>query len=267
MTVYTDILFFTNFIMDYLIISVCSAIVPPKTKHIRKISASLLGGLYGVFIFIPELKFIYSVLSVFLFSAGIVAIVFLPCKPKEYFRYLSVYYITSFIFAGCLYMILPFIGGGMIRNNVIYFDSINILLISLTLWFTIKKGIKYIKKHRKKEELLIKIKYKNYHTEVKGILDTGNLLTDPVSGKTVAVGDEDILKKLFSPDCNLFNLNEWIDSTDIRIIPYKTVDTEGVMTGFIADEITSDNQVFTKMVIAISPLKLNDGILINCFNT
>lgn len=266
MTVYTDILFLTNFVMDYLIISVCTTIVPSKTKHIRKISAALLGGLYGMFIFIPDLEFIYSVFSVFLFSAAIAAILFLPCKLKDYFRYLLVYYITSFIFSGCLYMILPFIGGGMIRNNVIYFDSINILLISLILWFTIKKSVKYIKTHRKKEELSIKIKYKNYKTEAKGILDTGNLLTDPLSGKTVAVADEEILKKLFSPSCNLFNLSEWIDSTDIRIIPYKTLDKEGVMTGFVADEFISENQAFPKIVIAISPLKLKDGILINYLN-
>ena len=252
--------------MDYLIISVCSAIVPAKTKHIRKISASLLGGIYGIFIFIPDLNFIYSVLSVFLFSAGIVAIVFLPCNLKDYFRYLSIYYITSFVFAGCLYMILPFIGGGIIRNNVIYFNSITVLIISLVLFLTVKKGIKYIKLHRKKEELFIKIKYKNHCTNIKGILDTGNLLTDPISGKSVAVGDEEILKKLFSPDCNLFNLNEWIDSTDLRIIPYKTLDKEGVMTGFVTDEITADNQVFPEMIIAISPMKLKDGILINCLN-
>ena len=97
LTVYTDILFLTNFVMDYLIISVCTTIVPSKTKHIRKISAALLGGLYGMFIFIPDLEFIYSVFSVFLFSAAIAAILFLPCKLKDYFRYLLVYYITSFI--------------------------------------------------------------------------------------------------------------------------------------------------------------------------
>ena len=163
-------------------------------------------------------------------------------------------------------MILPFIGGGMIRNNIIYFDSMSILGVSLVLYFSVKKGITYIKTHCKKEELQIKIRYKNFKTEIKGILDTGNLLTDPVSGKAVAVGDEEVLKKLFSENCNLFNLNEWIESTDIRLIPYKTLDKEGIMTGFVADEIISENRIFKKMVIAISPQKLKDGILINCLN-
>lgn len=263
MIVYTDVLFFINFFMNYLIISVCSAIVPGPYKNRRKMLASTLGGIYGVCVFIPDLTFMYSVLSVFLFSALLVAVVFCPCNIKDFLKYLAVFYIASFLLAGGIYMILPYLGGGIIRNNVIYYDSIQILVIAAVLGYVLIKSVKYIRKHKKRLGYNVKIKYKEKTAETDGMLDTGNLLSDPLTGRSVVVGDEEVLKKLFSPDCNIFNLSEWIDSTDIRLIPYKTLDKEGVMTGFLIDEICIDNKIIKDVVLAVSSQKLEHGVLIN----
>lgn len=263
MIVYTDVLFFINFFMNYLIISVCSAIAPGPSKNRRKMLASTLGGIYGVCVFIPDLTFMYSVLSVFLFSACIVAVVFCPCRVRDFLRYLAVFYISSFLLAGGIYMLLPFLGGGMIRNNVIYFEGAKVLIAAAVIGFGVIKGIKYIKTHCLKEGYNVKIRYKDKTAEMKGMLDTGNMLCEPLTGRSVVVGDEEVLKKLFSPDCSVLNLNEWIDSTDIRLIPYKTLDREGVMTGFLVDEICVDGKATEDIIIAVSPKKLEHGILIN----
>jgi len=261
--IYTDILFCTNFFMDYLIITVCSAIVPGETKHIRKMLASLLGGIYGVCMFIPDFEFICSIFAVFLFSAAISAVVICPCRIKDFFRYLIVYYITSFLLAGSIYMILPFIGGGVVRNNVIYYDGVGILAVAAGTAFFVVKCVKYLKTHRGKEEYNVKIKYKDKVVKTNGILDTGNLLKDPKSGKTVVVGDEELLKKLFSKECNIFNISEWVESTDIRLVPYKTLAGEGVMTGFMADEIHIDKEIIKDIIVAVSPHRLENGVLLN----
>ena len=263
MIVYADVLFFINFFMNYLIISVCGAIVPAHLKNRRKLLASTLGGIYGVCVFIPDLTFMYSVLSVFLFSAAIVAVVFCPCKIKDFLRYLAVFYISSFILAGGIYMLLPYIGGGVIRNNVVYYESFGVIGAAIIIFFAAVKIIRRIKINAKRKEYKITIKYKEKTVSAEGMLDTGNMLSDPLTGKPVIVGDETVLKTLFSEECNVFNLSEWIESTDMRIIPYKTMDGEGVMTGFVPEEICIDGKVIKDVIVAVSPKKLEHGILIN----
>lgn len=264
LVIYADILFCTNFFMDYLIISACSAIIQGKTRRIRKILASILGGIYGVCMFVPNIGFAYSGLAAFFFSAAVAAVVMCPCSIKIFLKYLFAFYITSFILAGSLYMILPITGGGMIKNNIIYYNGMYVAVFAVLTVFLLKKRIEYVKAHAKK--YTVKIKYKDRSIKTTGILDTGNLLKDPVNGKPIVVGDESILKKLFSENCGTFNINEWVQSTDIRIIPYKTLDKEGVMTGFVADEIKINNEIMKNIVIGISPKKLEHGVLLNIAN-
>lgn len=263
MTVYADVLFFMNFFMNYLVISICGAFAAGKVKHIRKIIASVSGGIYGVCVFAGELDFLWSVIVNAGASACIVAVVFLPCRAREYFKYLGVFYLSSFLLAGGIYMILPYVGGGIVRNGVIYYNGMKITVIATLLTAGVIQGIRYIKSLSKKREYTVKIRYKDKTARVNGILDTGNLLTDPETGKTVAVGDEEILKKLFSPECNIFNMSEWIDCRDIRLVPYKTLDNNGVMTGILIDEMEIDGETVTDVIVAVSPKKISDGILIN----
>ncbi len=262
MTVYVDILFFINFFMNYMVASICGALLPVPLKNRRKLLASVLGGVYGVCVFIPDLTFIYSLFPVFLFSAGAVAILFCPCRVKDYIRYLGVYFITSFMLAGGIYVILPYMGGGVVRNTVIYYQSLPLLAVSGGVCCLCLKVISYIRQGAKRRGYNVRIKYRENSVELTGILDTGNMLCHPITGMPVLVGDEEILKRLFSKDCSIFNLSEWIDSTHLKLIPYKTLDGKGVMTGFLAEEIYIDGKK-TKAIVAISPVEITEGILIN----
>ena len=263
MTVYIDILFFVNFFMNYLIISVSETIAAKNVKRGRKLFASFLGGIYGVFSFMPDLNFIYSSLAVFFFSAVLVMVVFYPVGIREFLKYILCFYISSFLFSGGIYMVLPYIGGGIIRNNVVYYDVLQIIIPAIAIFFVARRTIRYIKNNRSKNGYRVAIKYGEKEAFFKAFLDTGNMLYEPFSGNAVVVADEMVLKKLFSPDCNLINITEWIESTDIRIIPYKTLDNEGVMLGFIPKEISVDGRALKDVIVAISPKVIEEGILIN----
>ncbi len=266
MTVYLDILFFINFLMNFFVISICTAIAPGGSKAVRKILASVLGGIYGVGIFIPELDFLYSVLAVFLFSAGLVAIIFCPCKISEFFKILLVFYISSFMLSGGIYMMLPLFGGGIIKNNIIYTNSINLIFFGVVVGILVLLGIKNIRKNFLKRNIRVMIRYKDRTVESFGLIDTGNGLKDPKSGEGVIVIDKSVLEKLFFKGCNELNLGEWIDSEDLRLIPYKTVANEGVMTGFLADEVMLGNKRLKNVTVAISPEILSQKVLANCEN-
>ena len=160
-------------------------------------------------------------------------------------------------------MILPYIGGGIIRNNVVYYDILQIIIPAVAIFFVARRTIRYIKNNRSKNGYRVAIKHGEKEAFFKAFLDTGNMLYEPFSGNAVMVADEMVLKKLFSPDCNLINITEWIESTDIRIIPYKTLDNEGVMLGFIPKEISVDGRALKDVIVAISPKVIEEGILIN----
>ena len=97
MTVYIDILFFVNFFMNYLVISVLEGLVAKGVKKKRKLLASFLGGIYGVFSFIPDLAFIYSSFSAFLFSGILVTILFYPFNMREFLKYILIFYELLFL--------------------------------------------------------------------------------------------------------------------------------------------------------------------------
>ncbi len=266
MIVYLDILFFINFLMNYFVISICTAIVPGRSKYKRKILASILGGIYGVGFFVPDLDFLYSVLSVFIFSAVLVAIIFCPCKASEFFKILGVFYLSSFLLSGGIYMLLPLFGGGVVRNNIIYTKSGYLILFGIIVGIGVILCVKYIRKNLGRREYFIKIRYKDQTVRSSGIVDTGNTLKDPVSGEGVIVIDKSVLERLFFPGCNEFNLGEWIDDKDLRIIPYKTVANEGVMMGFLADEVVLEGKTLKGVTVAISPENLKNKVLLNCEN-
>lgn len=261
MTVYLDVLFIINFFMNYILLSLCTAICNTASKKRRRLLASLVGAIYGVCVFIPDLTLLYSALSVFLFSALMVASVVYPCPGKDFLRCFCAFYISSFIVSGAQYMLLPLFGGGIVHNGIIYANAYQIVLIAVFSGIVAVKTIRRI--HAKSGTYNIKVKYKDNAASFSGILDTGNHLSDPISAKPVIVADESLLHKLFSPYCGICNLNEWIDATDIRIIPYKTLDSQSVMTGFLAESVEIGGKVTNGVIIAINKNKLDCGILIS----
>ena len=266
MIVYLDILFLVNFLMNYFVISICTAIVPNGSKYKRKILASILGGIYGVGMFVPNLDFLYSVMALIIFSGGLCAIIFCPCKISDFFRIFAVFYLSNFILSGGIYMLLPFFGGGILRNNIIYIKSGYLIFFAVIIGVAVICGIKYAKKNLGKREYVVKIRYKEHCVEGLGMLDTGNKLKDPITGEGVIVIGNKILEKLFFEGCSEFNLSECIDNKDFRLIPYKTVANEGVMMGFVADEVIFAGKDLKKVTVAVSPEDLKDMVLVNCEN-
>lgn len=261
MTVYLDVLFSINFFMNYILLTVCTALCHMPSKKRKRLLASLLGAIYGVCVFIPDLTLLYSALFVFLFSALMVFTSVCPCSKKDFLRCFSAFYISSFILSGAEYMLLPIFGGGIVRNGIIYANTYLIIAIALFVGFFAVKTIRRIRTNSGKYN--IKVKYKDNTAVLPGILDTGNHLSDPISGRPVIVADETLLHKLFSPGCGICNLNEWIDVTDIRIIPYKTLDSKSVMTGFLAEYVEIGEKKIDGVIIAINKNRLDCGILIS----
>lgn len=254
-TVYWDTLFLLNFVMDFLILLAVAKAGGIKINYIRIISASVFLAFYSIFMIDERLKFLYSGLARLIISA---AGILIAVKPKFFIKTFVWFYITAFVFSGCIQFLYNAAEGYAVDNLIII-----LLAGSAVSYFLITYFIKVITKRYQKEKILLElvIGMEGKEVCVKGLIDTGNSLTDPITKYPVIIAEFDSIKELFSGELQSFMKN----STDInckinkkyieriRLIPYTSVGTVSVMKGFKPDYVAlkenSENRI-TNVVIA-----------------
>ena len=106
MTIYIDIIFIENIIMNAIILYATSIILKQKVKIIRLIISSTIGSIYSILMYITKFTIYSSTISKFLLSIVIVYTAFKPQNSKKMFKQIIIFYLTSFVFGGvALYLI------------------------------------------------------------------------------------------------------------------------------------------------------------------
>ena len=106
MTIYIDLIFFENIIMNSIIIYATSLIVKSKVKIIRLILSATIGAIYSIALYITNMKIYTSIFSKFVLSIIMMYVAFKPQKVKKLCKQTIIFYLTSFIFGGvALYLI------------------------------------------------------------------------------------------------------------------------------------------------------------------
>ena len=151
-----------------------------------------------------------------------------------------------------------------IKNNIILFIPAAILTSAIIVSFLKILNRKNIKNLEKKE---IEICIEGKKATVTGIIDTGNLLLDPITLYPVIVTDYEAIKEILpSGLCEFLkeenDLNIPVNRkymTKIRLIPYKTVETSSVLKGFKPDFVTftDENKILSDVIVAVSYRELS----------
>ena len=106
MTIYIDLIFFENIIMNSIIIYATSLIVKSKVKIIRLILSATIGAIYSIALYITNMKIYTSIFSKFVLSIIMMYVAFKPQKVKKLCKQTIIFYLTSLIFGGvALYLI------------------------------------------------------------------------------------------------------------------------------------------------------------------
>ena len=104
--------------------------------------------------------------------------------------------------------------------------------------------------------------------ELDGLVDTGNLLQDPLSGRAVICGDKEALASLLSPALaealrshGMESLSGTSDARRLRLIPAGTATGGGMLVGFIPDRVeiiypagSAEKVLVVDAVVAAAPL-------------
>lgn len=253
MVIYLDIVLFENIAMNYLILCATAIISKVKIKPFKLLLSSAFGGLYSIVNYVVTISPFQNMVLKVLISIVIVKIAFNPLKIKFLIKELILFYLVSFTFGGAAFMLLYFINPeNIISENGILIGTypLKVTLIGAVIGSAIILSVASIIKDRiSKKAMLceIEIFYNGKVEKIKSMIDTGNLLQEPITKEDVIIVEKNSLKNLIDNDIldNIENIvsGKWLDKADIysykfKIIPFSSLGNQnGILLGFKPDYI------------------------------
>ncbi len=273
MTIYLDIILCENLLMNYIILFATYVIIKPKNKHpqIRMILSSLLGSIYAIIIYLNILSIYTNLLAKITLSVVMVYIAFAPPNIKQLLKQILIFYLVSFIFGGCTFALIYFLKPENVemKNGVfVGIYPIKVGLIAGIIAFIITQiafKINKSKLNNKNTFIEIELYNKNKMTKARALLDSGNMLKEPISQKPVIVVEKAILSKII-PEEVLNYIERMVGGDDqernemqeylskIRMVPFMSLGKEnGMLIGIRLDKIkinTEDIRLEKENIIA-----------------
>lgn len=211
--------------------------------------------LYGTYL---TNNYIYlNLMSKIILSVAMVYVAFTPKNLKLLFKYIVVFYLTSFVFGGCAFFLLYYIKPQEIlyKNGFLtgtYPIKIAFLgaIVGLAL---VSIAFKIIKNRLSKNDMFceIQINYRENTTKIRAMIDTGNLLKDPITKIPVIVVEKEALRGII--EGNVLNrLEELVEGVNVdlideigkdyisrfRLIPFSSLGKQnGMLIGFKPDSV------------------------------
>ena len=190
-----------------------------------------------------------------------------PQNVKKLWKQIFIFYLTSFVFGGVslylIYVIKP--QDILIENGMFIGEYVLkvIMLAAIVAYFVIKISLKIIKTKFSPKDMYCKIKFKlNGKTvETKAMIDTGNLVKEPITNTPVIIVESSLLYDVLPKEIlnNLENIlggnleeipeeiqNEYI--AKLRCIPFTSLGKQnGMLVGIKAEEVEIENEEETKL--------------------
>ena len=182
---------------------------------------------------------------------------------KQIIKQLLFFYLITFVFGGCAFALLYFIKPEQIlMRNGVYIGTypLKIVILGGIVGFTLTViAFKYAKMKINKKNMFceLEIYFENKKINTIALIDTGNMLKDPITSMPVIVVEKSILKNVL-PDIIIDNLNKIIGGdvpkevyedknlnyiTKFRVIPFSSIGKEnGLLLGFKSNKIKISTQ-------------------------
>ena len=256
MTVYVDVVLLENLCMNYIILFGTGYIIKLKIKHWRILVSSSIGAVYAILAYMGIFPLYANIVAKIILSLCMVYIAFNPKNIKAIIKELALFYLVSFALGGCAFALLYIVRPqDIFMKDGVYIGTypLKIALLGGVVGFIITYvAFKVVKTRMNKNELIYEIVLKINEKELttKVMLDTGNMLKDPISNNPVVLIEKKILynilpKELLENTKNMlggdFKNNEDLENeyrTRLRIIPFTSVGKQnGMMLGIKVDEI------------------------------
>lgn len=282
--VYIDQVFLANLFINYLILWLTGLFSEVKSSFFRLLLGAGTGSFYSLALFLPGSSLLFSIPLKLLFSLFMVFITFAPLPKQRLLSCLGLFYLVSFSLGGFLLGFVYFINNtsaitahpNLAVVNVYFWPGL--LLAFFAAWLACRVGAQILFKRiqRFHFQVPLKIYVAETQVEIVGLIDTGNNLTDSLTGNPVIIVEYGALSKILPEKIkkliessfteNNFDTRElettnW--ATRLHLIPYHSLgQNNGLLIGLKPDRVEI---YWGKQKIIIE--KVIIGVYLKCFNS
>ena len=253
--IYIDSLFLLSLFTDYLLCLVTGRFCGLYLKRLRYLMAALFGAAYSVCVFLPGLGFL-ALPVMELVSAGIMGLIAFGGEARL-LRCIAVFLAMSCTFGGVIWALS--LHGGAAPGV-----DLRLLFLSFALCYA-GLGLFSRTKLRKagRETAKVEVKLAERCVDFRALVDSGNCLSDPVSGAAVMIVSPRVLVPLFSAHREIIEIKDAVEMVEkssktpdfpakLRLLPYANIGGEGLLPVFRADEIRVNGKPRQGLIVAIS---------------
>lgn len=197
MTVYVDLLFGVNALINYLLLRGSAAMGGCPTRFWRLLGAAGLGGLYAVAVVMPGLERLQGTAYQLICAAGMILLAF--GWKRNALKQGLFFFALSFAFGGVVLLLVQavepdclFLGG-----QAYYAVSTPALLLLAGACYGVSALVlNGWGTHTGGDLVELELQLGERKTTLKALRDTGNTLRDPITGQRILVAEWNVLKRL-----------------------------------------------------------------------
>ena len=227
MTVYVEIVIFNNLCIDFLLGATTSLCRRRKVNKLRQILSAIIGSVFAVLY--PLMPAVAQVIVRLLLAFVLVAIMDKFHSVKDYFLSVGLYVLFTYALGGVVYGISNLIGVDVRNYAVLGILTMSIAILELVIWFVVKG-----KPSENKQYYDVVVKFKNKCYSFKGFYDSGNTLTDPLTGRPIILLSKNAVEILNGDGKIVFD----------GFVELKTVNGESTVPIIELDEIRCGKSVY-----------------------
>lgn len=271
--IYVDTLFLLNALVDYLLLLCAARLAGEPLKRLRFALGAVLGGGYAVAIFLPGLGFLER--PACQLAAAVLMVLAAFWGSRRLGRQVLIFFALSCAFAGGVLALSMLGGQGLSLNRGVIYSGMDLKIVLLSaagcyavLSLLFQKAVRHTSFTG--ELKAVRLELEDRTVELTALTDTGNTLTDPVTGQGVMVAEGERLLPLFaaSQRPSVQELRDPAGALErltgagghFRLLPYRAVGVDrGLLLAVRVDRAVVDGEDRGAMVVALSPTPVSDG--------
>lgn len=247
---YIDVLFLENLMMDSLLLLSVRKIQKLPIGYLSVFMGAMTGTVLTCFVVVLN----FPVILKYVFSYVVITnvMVLIGLKQRKMISVLQsavLLYVIAILYGGILYFLRPYI-----RSVSLFYGVAAMSYFIENLFWEILSGA--LKQH--KNVCKVTISTLKGEFSLQALEDTGNRLTDPVTGEPVCVIADATAKQILGIQSNLYERKavqkEKPSEYSVRYIPYRTIAGEDIMPIVRVNELVIDagvKKVIQKPLIGI----------------
>lgn len=246
-TIYGDIYILINFSMDFLSLYILTFLTHDKVRLARMCIGAGIGAIYALLSLLPQEYEFLQVVTNILTSLTVCFAAFGFCSLRAYIKRVFLFYCVSFLSGGFMSAIYYFAGRLIRDRDVLINGRVEDIYADIPLWVFALCALvcaliaiiwgRVTSRGGQISVVTVRVESKSITHEFDGLVDSGNLLTDPLGGLPVIIVSAETADRLFPPEIRRGNIDVHTLRGCVRLIPYQTPSGEGMTLGYIAKRV------------------------------